>query len=327
VFTRPDDLTDAQVRDALVSGWALDVGWVEHAPVGFGSHHWWVTTGDGCRWFATADDLRTRRLSADEPLSRPMVRLDAALSTAAGLREHGLEWVVAPRRNGVGELVVPVGEAFALSVFPRVEGRSFGWGPYEDPVHRAAVLDCLVALHTTTGCREVAATDDLGHELVAGLRALAEDLGEAWTEGPFAREAWRLVVGGRARLGALVDRYARLVGDVDPARFVLTHGEPHRGNTLVTDTGVVLVDWDTCLLAPPERDLWWVEGEDAGIRQTYEERTGVGLDPRLLEAYRLRWDLADVASFVTELREPHVDDDDTRTAWAGLRSVLEEGRP
>jgi hypothetical protein len=125
VFTRPDDLTDAQVRDALVRGWALDVVRVEHAPVGFGSHHWWVTTGDGCRWFATADDLRTRRLTADEPLSESTVRLDPA------------------------------------------------------------------------------------------------------------REAWRLVVDGRARLGPLVDRYARLVGDVDLARFVLTHGEPDRGNTLV----------------------------------------------------------------------------------------------
>jgi hypothetical protein len=89
----------------------------------------------------------------------------------------------------------------------------------------------------------------------------------------------------------------------------------------------VLVDWDTCLLAPPERDLWWLAGDDAGIPGTYEERTGVGLDPRLLEAYRLRWDLADVASFVTALREPHGDDDDTRTAWAGLHAVLEEGGP
>ena len=100
VFTRPEDLSDDEVRAALELGWALDVTAVEHAPVGFGSHHWWVTTADGCRWFATADDLRARRLSVEEPFAVTLGRLRAALTTAAALREHGLDWVVAPRRTG-----------------------------------------------------------------------------------------------------------------------------------------------------------------------------------------------------------------------------------
>ncbi len=85
---------------------------------------------------------------------------------------------------------------------------------------------------------------------------------------------------------------------------------------------MVLVDWDTCLLAPPERDVWLVAGEEPGILGTYEERTGSTLDARLLEAYRLRWDLADVASFAADLRAPHDDDEDTRTARAGLRAEV-----
>ena len=181
MFTRPADLSDADVRAALVSGWGLDVVAVEHARVGFGSHHWWVTTADGGRWFATADDLRTRRVAADEPLAGPLARLRAALTTAATLREHGLDWVVAPRRADDERVVVPVGEAFALSVYPRVDGRAFGWGPYEDPHHRAAVLDHLVVLHATTGCRGAAGTDDLGRALVAGLRALIDDPGPSGT--------------------------------------------------------------------------------------------------------------------------------------------------
>ncbi len=35
--------------------------------------------------------------------------------------------------------------------------------------------------------------------------------------------------------------------------MVLTHGEPHPGNTLMTNGGWVVVDWDTTLIA--ERDL------------------------------------------------------------------------
>ena len=39
-------------------------------------------------------------------------------------------------------------------------------------------------------------------------------------------------------------------------RFVITHGEPHAANAITAPSGLVLVDWDTVLLAPPERDLW-----------------------------------------------------------------------
>ena len=85
----------------------------------------------------------------------------------------------------------------------------------------------------------------------------------------------------------------------------------------------MLVDWDTCLLAPPERDLWMLVGEEPGIRERYGARTGTALDPRLLEAYRLRWDLADVEACLRDLRAPHADDEDTRTAWGALRAVLD----
>jgi len=100
VFTRPTDLADADVRAALEHGWGLEVVTVEHAPVGFGSHHWWVGTDDGRRWFATADDLRLRRHTDDEPLAAPLERLRAALTTATALREHGLEWSSRPAAPG-----------------------------------------------------------------------------------------------------------------------------------------------------------------------------------------------------------------------------------
>jgi aminoglycoside phosphotransferase (APT) family kinase protein len=38
--------------------------------------------------------------------------------------------------------------------------------------------------------------------------------------------------------------------------WVVTHGEPHRGNVIRDPRGgVYLVDWDTTLIAPRERDL------------------------------------------------------------------------
>jgi aminoglycoside phosphotransferase (APT) family kinase protein len=59
-----------------------------------------------------------------------------------------------------------------------------------------------------------------------------------------------------AGVSALLTAYDTLARQVagHPDRFVVTHGEPHAGNVLLTRRGPVLVDWDTVLAAPPERD-------------------------------------------------------------------------
>jgi len=41
------------------------------------------------------------------------------------------------------------------------------------------------------------------------------------------------------------------------------------------------------------------------------------------EAFRLRWDLADVESCVRDLRAPHTESEDTRAAWDAVRAVLD----
>ncbi len=79
---------------------------------------------------------------------------------------------------------------------------------------------------------------------------------------------------------------------------MITHGEPHAANVVHTEAGPVLIDWDTVRLAPRERDLWVL----AGYR-TWQSYGEAALDPALLEAYRLRWHLTDIALFVPDLLE------------------------
>jgi thiamine kinase-like enzyme len=110
---------------------------------------------------------------------------------------------------------------------------------------------------------------------------------------------------------------------------VVTHGEPHPGNVIRTSTGLVLVDWDTTRLAPPERDLWHVlarlDPEDApDLTALYAECTGRHLQPALLERHGLAWALADVAGFTEELRHTSTETADTATAWQALVGTLEE---
>jgi len=103
----------------------------------------------------------------------------------------------------------------------------------------------------------------------------------------------------------------------------VTHGEPHRANTITTSEGPVLVDWDTALIAPPERDLWALAGEGPGVLQAYETLTSVRPDRQALNLYRLAWDLAEIAIYVRDFREAHTENADTEVAWGGLQTAVE----
>jgi len=56
-----------------------------------------------------------------------------------------------------------------------------------------------------------------------------------------------------------------------------------------------------------------------GILGAHAARTGTVLDLRLLEAFRLRRDLADVDFCVRDLRAPHTENEDTRSALTPWR--------
>ena len=126
---------------------------------------------------------------------------------------------------------------------------------------------------------------------------------------------------------AVLDEHDRLVSGsaAQPDRFVVTHREPHPCNLMHTPGGLVLIDWETALLAPPERDVWLLDARSGeGTADDYTARCGRPLDPGLLSRYRLAWALADVALFVDLLRTTSDETDDTAWSWEALRGTLEE---
>ncbi|MCW2793789.1 MAG: aminoglycoside phosphotransferase [Nocardioides sp.] len=104
-----------------------------------------------------------------------------------------------------------------------------------------------------------------------------------------------------------------MAATADPATWVPTHGEPDTGNQLATAEGVLLVDWESLMLAPAERDLRTLA--DAGHphpRATSE----------LLALFDLEWRLDEVAQYATWFEQPHGDDENDRLALGGLRHEL-----
>jgi spectinomycin phosphotransferase/16S rRNA (guanine(1405)-N(7))-methyltransferase len=325
VHTPPPDLPEPALRAVLETRWSLRAATLAYRPVGFGSHHWELTDAAGARRFVTVDDLRTRRLTTREPLTAAYDRLRASLAAAQALRAAGRDFVVAPLPARDGEPLTLLEGSFAVALYPFVAGESFDWGTYT-PEHRGAVLDLLVAVHTAPPqvCGR-ALPDDYAIPFRDIVTAVLDgsDTGDRRL-GPFARPATELLTPHAPAVRRALARYDHLVcgARADPPGLVLTHGEPHPGNTMRINGGWLLIDWDTALIAPPERDLWDLDPGDGTLRAAYTAATGTALRADLLDLYRLRWDLTEIAVCLARFREPHGTTADDEESFTILKDML-----
>jgi spectinomycin phosphotransferase/16S rRNA (guanine(1405)-N(7))-methyltransferase len=290
VLHPPTGFTDGDLVEALARHWHVTASSVEYQAVGFGSHNWKVEPG----WFAKVDE------------DRDFERLAAAFRSAADV-----PFAIAPMPTREGEPLVRVGR-FGVALYPYVEGESFTFGDYRDPAHRRAALDMVVEVHQSPARH--AFTDDF----TVPEATITGD------EGPYARPAAQLLARHAPDLDRLRTRYETLVARVDPTRMVLTHGEPHPGNTMLTAEGWRLIDWDTALIAPPERDLWHLATPDT--LAAYEEATGVCPDPEMLELYRIQWDLTDLVEVTRVFSRLHTASPNEAQSWEILQHIVTSSR-
>lgn len=325
MLSAPGDLDEEALARAVERGWGIGVARLAYRPVGWGSHHWEVAGADGTRWFVTVDELEQKRLTAAESADDGFARLTASLRSAVALRETGLDFVVAPLPppGDGGGPAARLGERFAVAVYPFVAGKSFAWGEWTAE-HRGRMTEMVAAVHMAPPrAREHALADAFAvpfrDELEAGCA------GRGSTDcGPYALPLARLLAEHAAPIRRMLDRYDGLAAAARalPARNVLTHGEPHPGNTMLTADGWRLIDWDTALVAPPERDLWSLDPGDGSVLDAYAAATGVTPLPGLLELYRLGWDVKDMAYDTLRLRRPHTGSADDEKTWTVLSGLV-----
>ena len=315
---------------ALADGWGLSAEMLRYAPVGGGSYHWVVTGRRAERWFVTVDDLDDKGWLGR---TRPAVfsGLRAAMSAAVRLRrEHGLGFVLAPVPALDGQPVRRLGGRHALAVFPFLSGSPGRWDKPLPGPDLDELVAMLAALHRVDPAAVRLPRRGVGLSWRGDLEAALRELGRPWTGGgPFTEPARALLAGaaGPVRRGlCALDEWAS--GPAAAADVVITHGEPHPGNVIrvaparAGGAGLVLIDWDTVALAPPERDLWMVATETGDELRRYTELTGRPVDATALELYRLRWALDDISCFVRVLRAPHRHTPGTEHAWQALETTI-----
>jgi hypothetical protein len=314
-------LSDGDLEEVIERAWGVSVASLDYRPVGFGSHHWVATDTWGLYHFVTVDELSAESRLGDE-VSVLGLHLRRALAAAIDLHAFGCNFVVAPIATGAGDPLVTF-DCYAVALFPFIEGRSFPFEEAFGEADREQILEVVAALHRVPiAAIRPPATDGF---TVPWLDQLDRSMHHsAGTNGPHEAVASELLIDHQpeinrliARFRALVDRYQK-----DPGPVVITHGEIHPGNLIATSKGWVIVDWDTVLLAPPERDLWRLAQGGGSALCAYADATGTPPDERIVDLYGIRWDLAEIASFAAQFRMPHQDTEDSRQALDVLRSVV-----
>jgi hypothetical protein len=154
MFTRPADLAEDALAEALTRRWQFVPTALEYQPVGFGSHHWLAANAEGARLFLTVDDLAARLRTADDTTDAALGRLRRAFATALSLRaDAGLEFVVAPMPASDGQVLARLADRYSLAVHPYTVGTQIGPdGEFTGGSDRTAVLDMVIRLHRA--CRQ-----------------------------------------------------------------------------------------------------------------------------------------------------------------------------
>jgi hypothetical protein len=321
MLTRPADLPDPEVVGALRTGWALEPVDVLYSAVGFGSHHWRIADNAGQRWFLSIDDLGERRRSTEDAPNDAYDRLCAALLSASAVHDSGATFVVAPVRTTDGHVLQRIRDRYAAALYPFIDGGVREFAETFTDTEREQVLQLIAALHTSSTAGVAQVEDFLLPQRDEIARAL-DELGTPWETGPYGQRARSWVADHASRIEQLLGEHDQLAANArqQSDQMVLTHGEPHPGNVIETPNGWMLVDWDTALIAPPERDLWHFGSAEPGTFDAYTKATGREVSQPMLDYYRLSWSLDDVASFAARFRRPHADTPDARAEWANMEN-------
>ncbi|HUM70704.1 MAG TPA: aminoglycoside phosphotransferase family protein, partial [Chloroflexota bacterium] len=152
---------------------------------------------------------------------------------------------------------------------------------------------------------------------------------------PIARDCAAFLQSKRAHIADLTARAEELAEKLraEMPAFTVCHADIHAGNVLISDEAFYVVDWDTLLFAPKERDLMFA---GAGLfghdRSPAEEETlfyqGYGqteIDYTAVAYYRHERIIEDIAIYCQQLLLTHEGGEDRAQSLTYLKSNFLSG--
>ena len=315
------NVSEANIRSCLVEHYGLATAQIVFLPIG-----------------ADKDTAVYRVIAQDRTVYFLKLRRGDAPDTPAVLAkllsDQGVKQTIAPIET-IEQRPTSSFERYRLVLFPFVEGRS-GFDVELSDRNWADLGIGLRAIHNVVVppaiLRQLQRETYSAHwrEIVkAVLVGTDED-----TVDPTAAKLAEFLRAKHDEILNIVDKAERLGTGLQgrSTEFVLCHADIHAGNVLIdAKDDLYIVDWDTAILAPKERDLMFVGGGVGGIWNKAEDEAlfyqGYGqtkTDPAAIAYYRYERIVEDIAVTSQQIRSTDMGRDDREE---GLRQLTRQFAP
>jgi spectinomycin phosphotransferase len=280
-------LEDEKIITCLRQSYGLAVASLQFLPIGNDATAWVykVQTDEAKSYF-----LKVKKGSAYEP----------SLLVPRYLKDRGIEQVVAPLLTPTQELWQSL-DSFTLILYPFIEGHpGMETGLSDQQWSEFGVI--MKAIHTTALSPELA--EQVKKETFipkwAGLvKQLQTQIKERlYDDSPQKVLAlfWQERSEEISQIVARTEELGRLLQQRS-LDFVLCHADIHTANILLDqEHNLFIVDWDETVLAPKERDLMFVVGDQEEVL-FFKGYGKTEIDALALAYYRYEWAVQEIGDF------------------------------
>lgn len=288
------DISDEELLNCLRDPYRLPINSIRFLPLGADRDTavYRATDVDGTDYF-----VKLRR-NFDE----------ASILVPAFLHDQGIQQLIAPLKTQSGGLWTPI-QDYVMALFPFVNGRDAFDATLSDQ-HMIEFGQTLKRLHTVKLPPTLMARiprEDFSDRWRNNVRKYQQEISETTYDDPISSALAKLLNKNWAKVKTLINGAAYLADILiaDPRPFVLCHADIHVWNILIDDKDrFYVIDWDTVLLAPIERDLMFI-GSGLGGKWTTPHETalfyqGYGqteIDPIGLAYYRMERVVQDISEY------------------------------
>lgn len=222
------------------------------------------------------------------------------------LNEHGVKQVISPKTTQNGEEWTTLNE-YSLALYPFIEGKNGFQQPLSDK-QWIELGSAVKGLHTLTVPQDVAAAiprEDFSPIHRNAVRDIMRQLDSVKYPDQVAERLADFLKQNEKDVIYLVDRAEELGKELNKQDFVLCHADLHAANLLIgQEDELHIIDWDTLIFAPKERDLMFIGGGIGGAWNKQEEEElfykGYGateINPTALNYYRYERIVEDIEEF------------------------------
>lgn len=295
MLTKPD-LKDEEIVRCLRDAYGLNVDKVLFLPLGadFNTAVYRITTSDQTDYFLK---LRSDKF------------LEASVSVPKSLADLGMKQVIAPIPTKTGELWANLA-SFKAMLYPYVDGHNGVDTKLSDDhwVQFGATIKKLHSADTPSSITNDVPKETFPSKWRETIKAFLKRIESEVFEEPVAVKMALFLKSKSSEILKFVERAEALaiLLQKQPLDYVLCHADMHGWNLIVDkENALYIVDWDTLIFAPKERDLMFIGAGiwDSGITASEEESRfykGYGqteINHDLLAYYRFERIIQDIGDY------------------------------